>query len=126
MTLDRHGLSVGIKKVDEEFLLTFSIAGKLTHEDYEVFVPMLEMAIEGVKHPHIKAMVDIRELDGWELRAAWDDLKLGLKHGKEFTKVALLGNGKWEEMVSKIGAWFISGDVKYFEDKEEAWSWLTT
>ena len=124
MTLDRHGLSVGIKRVGDEFLLTLHISGKLTHEDYEVFVPMLELAIEGVNHPHIKAFVDIRGLDGWELRAAWDDLKLGLKHGKEFTKIALLGNRKWEEMISKIGAWFIAGELQYFENKEEAWEWL--
>jgi len=30
------------------------------------------------------------ELQGWELRAAWDDFKIGLKHGGDFEKVAHL------------------------------------
>lgn len=58
------------------------------------------------------------------LRAAWDDFKLGLKHGNEFDKIAIYGNKKWQEYLSKIASWFISGDVKFFEDANEALEWL--
>jgi len=58
------------------------------------------------------------------VRAAWDDFKLGMKHGKEFEKIAILGNKRWQELATKISAWFISGESKYFEDVNEAFRWL--
>ncbi len=124
MGIKRHGLSIGIERVGSEFFLSLKAVGKLTHEDYETITPMIDSALEGVKEPSIKALIDGTEMEGWELRAAWDDFKFGLKHGTEFEKVAIYGNKGWQEITAKIGAWFISGDVKYFEDADEALAWL--
>lgn len=124
MNIVRHGLSIGIERTGHDFCLTLKVGGKLTHQDYEVMVPMLESAIAGIQHPEIRALIDATELEGWELRAAWDDLKLGLKHGREFTKIAIVGNKNWQKYASQIGSWFISGEVKYFENMEEARHWV--
>jgi hypothetical protein len=45
-----------------------------------------------VKDPKVKALIEGTELQGWDVRAAWDDFKIGLKHGNELTKVAIYGN----------------------------------
>lgn len=76
--------------------MSFKAIGKLTHHDYEMMMPMIDSTLEGVKEPGINAFIDMTELEGWELRAAWDDFKLGMKHGSEFNKIALLGNRRWE------------------------------
>jgi len=124
MKIVRHGLSVGFEHSGHGIYMTLKVSGKLRHEDYEIMVPMLETAVEGIKSPEIKALIDATELQGWEMRAAWDDLKLGLKHGREFKKIALLGNKEWQKYVSKVGSWFISGELKYFEDEKTALEWL--
>jgi hypothetical protein len=124
MTIIRHGLSIGMERSGSDFYLTFTPVGKLTHADYEVIIPMIDSAIEGVKHPEIKALVDIRELEGWEPRAAWDDLKLGVKHGREFKKIAIIGNKRWQELAAKVGGWFIAGEIQYFEERDPALKWL--
>ncbi|MBL1433347.1 MAG: STAS/SEC14 domain-containing protein [Gammaproteobacteria bacterium] len=124
MKVIRHGLSIGINRIDDDFFLSIKVAGKLTHEDYKIITPMIDAALEGVDEPTINAFVDATQLEGWELRAAWDDLKLGLKHNKEFKKIAILGHKKWQEYLPKIASWFISGEMKHFEDKGEAFSWL--
>jgi len=124
MNVIRHGLSIGIERMNNEFFLTFKAVGKLTHEDYEKITPMIDSALEGVKDPKVKAYIDASELEGWELRALWDDLKLDLKHGNEFVKVAVYGCKKWQEYATKVGNWFISGKMKFFEDADEALSWL--
>ncbi len=126
MTVTRHGLSIGIERVADTFFLSLKAQGKLTHADYEVITPMIDSALEGVKSPKINAFIDGTELEGWEARAMWDDFKIGLKHGSEFEKVAIYGNKKWQERLSKIGSWFISGQVRFFEDDKEALSWLKT
>lgn len=126
MTVNRHGLSIGIERINSDLYLTLKAVGTLQHSDYEVIVPMIDSALAGVKDAKVKVFFDGTELDGWELRAAWDDLKLGLKHGHEFKKVAILGNKRWLEMSAKIGSWFVSGDIKYFENENEteAFDWL--
>ena len=124
MNMTRHGLSIGIERIGNDFFLSLKAVGKLTHADYEIINPMIDSALVGIKTPRIKVLVDGSELEGWELRAAWDDFKLGLKHGGEFDKIAVFGNKKWQEYSAKIGGWFISGDVQYFEDLDEALSWI--
>lgn len=122
--MTRHGLSIGIERVNNEFFLTLKAIGKLTHEDYLKINPMIDSALAGVSTPKINAFIDATELEGWELRAAWDDFKLGLKHGSEFNKIAIFGNKKWQEYSAKVGTWFISGEVKYFDNSHDALTWL--
>lgn len=124
MKYSRHGLSIGIERVDGSFFLTLRAVGKLKHEDYEVINPMIDSALEGVKDPKIRALIDGSEFEGWELRAAWDDFRMGLKHGSQFEKIAIFGNSKWQEMAAKVGSWFVSGQVRYFEDCDDALEWL--
>ncbi|MGR8948884.1 MAG: STAS/SEC14 domain-containing protein [Gammaproteobacteria bacterium] len=124
MKIKSHGLSIGIERFDERFLLTLKAIGKLTHADYEVITPMIESALESVKDPKIRALIDATQFEGWELRAAWDDFKIGLRHGSEFEKIAIYGGKNWQQMVAKIGGWFISGEVTAFEDLDAAVRWL--
>lgn len=124
MKLARHGLSIGIERIDDCFFLSFKAIGKLTHEDYKTITPLIDSALESVKEPKVKAFIDASELEGWELRAAWDDFKLGLRHGSEFTKVAIFGNKNWHQVAAKVGGWFISGEAKYFESSSSALEWL--
>jgi len=124
MKTERHGLSIGIDRVNDDVFLSLKAIGKLRHEDYELINPLIDSALEGVRHPHVNVFFDASELDGWELRAAWDDFRLGLKHGNEFARIALLGNKRWLELGSKVAGWFTSGEVRYFEDAEQAMQWL--
>lgn len=124
MSNARHGLSIGIERINDEFFLSLKAVGKLTHEDYKIITPLIDSALKGVSHPKIKAIIDGTEMEGWEPRAAWDDFKLGLKHGSEFEKIAIYGNKNWQVICAKMGSWFISGEVKYFESDSSALAWL--
>lgn len=124
MNTTRHGLSIGIDRINDNYYLFLKAIGKLTHEDYGVITPMIESALEGVSTPKLKVFVDGSEMEGWEPRAAWDDFKLGLKHRSEFEKIAILGNKRWQKLAAKMGSWFISGESKYFEDEGQALAWL--
>ncbi len=124
MKIVRHGLSVGIARTGKNFFLDLKAAGKLTHEDYEIINPLVDSAMEAIRDARVKVLFDASELEGWELRAAWDDFKFGLKHGNEFEKIAIYGNQQWLEKTAKIASWFVSGEVRYFENLGEAFDWL--
>ena len=126
MNIKKHGLSVGIERVDNSFFLSLKAVGTLTHEDYKIITPLIDSALEQVKHPHVNVLIDGTELEGWELRAAWDDFKLGLKHNNDFNRIAIFGNKNWQEITAKVGNWFISGEVKYFDNMGDALNWLNS
>lgn len=120
----RHGLSIGMERVGNEFLMTMKATGKLHHADYEIITPMIESALQGVTHPHIRAFVDCLELDGWDAHAAWDDFRLGMRYQGDFERIALVGRNGWQEWAAKVGGWFLPGEVRFFEDADAAWAWL--
>ena len=119
-----HGMSIGIESVGDEVFLSITAVGKLTHADYQIITPLIDGALGAVKEPKVRMLVDASELDGWELRAAWDDLKLGLKHGSDFEKIAIFGNQRWQDLAAKVGSWFLSGEVRSFDDRDAALAWL--
>ncbi len=124
MKILRHGLTIGIERINTHFFLTLKCVGRLTHEDYKLMTPLIDSALNGVQDAKVKVFIDATEFDGWDLRAAWDDFKLGLPHGREFVKIAIVGHQRWQMISAKIGAWFIAGEICFFDSSDDAFEWL--
>ncbi|MFC0118513.1 SpoIIAA family protein [Pseudoalteromonas xiamenensis] len=122
--MQTHGLSIGIERINAQIFVSLKAVGKLTHDDYQTIIPMLENAMSGISHPQIDVLFDASDWQGWELQAAWDDFKFGLKHGKEFNKIAVVGAHTSANWLGKVASWFISGQVKFFATRMEALDWL--
>ena len=98
--------------------------GKITHEDYEEFIPKVEAYV--ADHGEISILANIGDLQGWEIRAGIDDMKLAFKYRNSIKKIAVLGDKKWEEYSAKIGDFFMKGQIHYFDlsDNDKAIAWL--
>lgn len=117
-------MTIGIEQINNNIFLSIKATGKLTHEDYNRLVPLIDSAIEQINNPQINVLFDATEFQGWELRAVWDDFKLGVYHGTKFKKVALVSSHQWQEVLAKIANWFVSGEVKTFKDTNDAIEWI--
>lgn len=124
MTTKRHGFTVGIERAKTDFFISLKAIGTLTHQDYQTITPLIDDALRGVANAKMNVFVDASEFDGWELRAAWDDFKIGVKHHNEFNKIAIYGNKKWQKLTGGMINWFISGEVRFFDDPNTALIWL--
>ena len=120
----RHGLAIGIERTNNHFFLTLKCVGRLTHDDYKVMTPLIDSALDGVQAAEVKVFIDATEFEGWDLRAAWDDFKLGLSHGSEFVKVAVVGHDRWQKVGAMVGSWFIAGEICFFNSSDDAFEWL--
>lgn len=102
----------------------FKFSGKLHDEDYKTFVPAVEVAIEAEGKMCLFAQLE--DFHGWDLRAAWDDIKFSAKHYSDFERIAVVGDRKWEEWIANLSNPFTKAKVKYFDTSEidDAWSWL--
>lgn len=124
MSSTQHHLDIELLTEQNTVIFFVKIHGELQHEDYQIIVPQLEQALAGIEHPEIHALIDLTELEGWTWHAAWDDLRLGLKHSGEFTRLAVVGNHDWEKWLLRLSQWFVHGEARYFEDGNQAQDWL--
>jgi len=103
--LQGSGNTIGIK-----------LSGKLHDEDYKRWVPELEKHI--AQHGSISMLLEMTDFEGWDLHAAWDDFAFGVKHARDFIKIAMVGDKAWERWMAKICAPFTSADIAYFDKKD--------
>jgi hypothetical protein len=123
-SIKEHGISIAIKRNKKRVFIEIAMIGKLKHEDYQLFVPMIDKALKGAKGLEVDMLVDMRGFKGWEFLAAWDDFKFGLKHRNAFDKMAIIGNKKWEEASTAMMSHLMTGKSKFFKEREKALSWL--
>lgn len=102
----------------------FSLSGKLHDADYKTFVPAVDAAVG--THGKVKLLARFHDFSGWDAKALWDDIKFSTTHCTKISKIALVGEKKWEEYMAKVCKPFTMASIKYFDASqiEEAKAWL--
>ena len=74
----------------------------------------------------LRVLIRLGDFSGWEIGAAWKDLKFDIGHGSDLGRIAVLGETTLEEWGTMFTAPFIGADLKFFpndrEDDAMAWS----
>jgi hypothetical protein len=106
--------------------VTVEVSGKLTEQDYNDLIPTWTALIE--RHGTMRLLFVMHDFHGWDARAAWDDFRFDLKHGHQVQRIAMVGEKKWQQWMTKIASWFVGADVRYFDalQRPEAEQWLKT
>ena len=100
------------------------ISGKLSKQDYERLTPHIDAMI--AQHGKIRILMEMHDFHGWELGALWEDMKFDLKHFKDIERLAMIGEKRWQEGMSKFCRPFTTAKIRYFEkgSENEALAWL--
>ena len=106
-------------------VLAFEMSEKLHDEDYRVFVPVVEKALED-NGEKINFLAVFKDFHGWDAHACWDDLKFGVKHCFDIKKIAMVGDKKWEHWMALLCKPLTPARVLYFDISEidDAWKWV--
>lgn len=115
-----HEIQVEENPVGKIVRLTF--VEKLTKEDYEEFVPMLEGMMEGEQK--IRILAELKNFSKWTGNALIEEVKLGLNHSDSIEKLAIVGNTNWLDGLAVLAKPFTK--VRFFETGEiaKAHDWL--
>jgi SpoIIAA-like len=105
-------------------VIGFRLSGKLHDEDYKSFVPAIDAAVAG--EGRIRLLAKFEDFHGWDLHAAWDDFRFGIRHYRSFDRIAMVGDRKWEKWMVTLCKPFTKAKVKYFDasDVDAAWNWI--
>jgi hypothetical protein len=104
--------------------LKVSVSGKLTAEDYELFVPKIEQHIE--EHGKIRILFEMHDFHGWTAGALWQDVKFDVKHFRDIERIAMVGEKAWEHGMATFCRPFTTAKIRYFdhEKADEAQKWI--
>jgi len=105
-------------------ILAFQLSGKLHDDDYKVFVPIVERAVEA--HGKVRLLSQFHDFHGWDAHALWDDIKFATKHCTAMERIALVGDKTWEKWMALVCKPFTMAKIEYFDaaDIDKAWAWL--
>ncbi|NQV32232.1 MAG: STAS/SEC14 domain-containing protein [Phycisphaeraceae bacterium] len=95
-----------------------SVSGRLSKEDYHVFVPKLEQAIN--RFGTIRILFEMQDFHGWQADALWEDIRFDAKHFLHIERLAMVGERKWEKGMSVFCRPFTRAKIKYFDLAEAA------
>lgn len=98
--------------------------GKLEKSDYDIILPVLKEKEK--EYEKISWYFEMQDFEGWDLNAAWKDLKFDVKHANQLEKVAMVGAKDWEEKLTGLMKPFTSADIRFFDsnEKEKAKNWI--
>lgn len=106
-------------------VLEVTVSGTLAHEEYQQqFIPALERLLQ--QHGNVNLLFEMTNFHGWQAHAAWDDLKMSVKHISHIPRVAMVGDRQWEKTLTALWKPFTQSEVRYFDRAQaaEARAWV--
>ncbi len=116
---------MGLSIEQEQGNAVLRITGLLKKSEFDA----LQTAADKKMKPTdtFKLLVILSNFQGWERAEGWGDLTFFSKHGDQITKIAIVGDPKWEtEFKMFVGAGFRTAPVDFFSpnELEDARMWL--
>jgi hypothetical protein len=109
----------------DDNLITVRVTEKLTQQDYKELSPACRRLLASTAR--LRMLFMMVNFHGWKLAAAWEDLRFGAEHARKVERVAMVGEKKWQEWLTKIGSiFFLRDHVKYLDivNLAEAGRWV--
>jgi hypothetical protein len=94
-------------------VLAVEAVGKVTHEDYRtILIPKAEAML--ATGPIKMIYVIGKDFSGYDLEALWDDGTFGIKHWREFKRIAVVADQAWLRAAVSMFAPFFPAEVRLF------------
>jgi hypothetical protein len=105
-------------------VLEVNLHGKLARRDFDLIAPETERLIE--KYGKIRILVTLHDFDGWDLGAAWEEIKWEAKHFNHVDRIAIVGDEQWHRHMAGLCSSFTTARVRYFtlDALDAAYQWV--
>lgn len=117
-------MAVDIVEIVDD-LMTVRISGTLAHAEFTAIQVMAARLMEDVGMIRFLGIMD--DFEGWARDGEWGDASFEAEHDSGMEKMALVGEGKWEELVRIFtGQGTRPFPIRYFLPTElaEARQWI--
>jgi len=102
--------------------VTVTVLGEFVLADYKEFEDLVRSTLApGGK---VKLLMDLRQMAGFTVDVAWEDIRYTRDHANDFEKIAVVSASQWVIWSARLSQMFINADLQVFDDEEEARGWL--
>ena len=103
-------------------LVIVTVLGEFVLADYKEFEDMVRSTL--VPGGKVNLLIDLRQMAGFTLDVAWEDIKYTRSHPDDFDKIAVVTDSQWVIWSAWLSQMFTNADVQVFDDRDEAHGWL--
>ena len=103
-------------------LISVAVFGEFTIADYKEFEELVNYKVR-FEGP-VNLFFDLREMAGFTLDVAWEEIKFTREHAHDFGRIAVLTEDQWITWSAWLTQIFVDAEVLVFDDEVEARSWL--
>lgn len=98
------------------------VLGEFTLDDFREFE---EFVLSGVDFSApVDLLFDLREMAGFTVDVAVEEVKFSRTHGGDFRRIAVLTESQWVAWSAWLEQSFVAADLRVFHDEVEARAWL--
>lgn len=108
--------------IPESHLITATAFGEFTLADFQEFEEAALKALAEHQKPNL--LFDLREIIGYTIDVAWEEIRFSRKHSADFPKVAVVTKDQWMIWSAWISQLFVESDIEVFENIEHAQAWV--
>ncbi len=113
----------------KSFYTEIALSGKLTQKELKTFETKIENLLQKYylpqnNAPTLNILADIRGIEGIEIKAIWNEFLFAMRHYKQFKKIAVVGNKKFEKASINVLNKITSIEMMYTEHYDNAREWL--
>lgn len=103
-------------------MVAVAVFGEFTLADYKEFEEVVNYKIQFAGA--VDLLFDLREMAGFTLDVAWEEIKFSRQHAHDFRRIAVLTEDQWLTWSAWISQLFVDAEVRVFDDETEARAWL--
>ncbi|MCL1825232.1 MAG: STAS/SEC14 domain-containing protein [Betaproteobacteria bacterium] len=105
-------------------LITAVVFGEFTLTDYREFEELADYKIK--MSGSIDLLFDLREMVGFTIDLAVEEIRHTLRHAHDFRRIAILTDDQWVTWSAWVSQFFVDAEIQVFNNEEEARFWLET
>lgn len=104
-------------------LVNVAALGEFTIADYREFERQVIDELQA--HGKVNALFDLRDMLGYTIDVAWEELRFSREHARDFGRIAIVTEDRWLAWSAWLTRLFTDADVQVFDDYEAARAWAS-
>ncbi|MHB1374225.1 MAG: SpoIIAA family protein [Thauera sp.] len=111
-----------ISTENTDSMVAVAVFGEFTLADYKEFEEVVNYHIQF--GGQVDLLLDLRQMVGFTLDVAWEEIKFSRQHASDFRRIAVLTEDQWLTWSAWVSQLFVNAEVRVFDDEDAARAWL--
>lgn len=106
----------------DDKLTVVGVFGEFKIADYTRFEE--EVSKQLAQHGTMNLLIDLRDMLGFTLDVALEDLKFAREHAHDVGRIAILSERDWVAWMTLLSRLFMDAEIRVFDSEPDAREWL--